>query len=371
MLAFLAALGAAVAAFAVVPPGRADEIGPAPPGGGAADRSILVLLPVQDLAGNPRAAVVVEDELRARLSEHHTLANAATVRDALRRLRIRDSGSIPPAVLDRLAGELGAGAFFSATLHRASGGDVPEVTLSGRGVGADRPTLAWAGFEAASGLDEARWLGLGRVRDLETLVRQAVRRLVRDFDGERHAPRRGVPSVKGAVLVDPRPISGLGVVAVIPFDVAADAPGAGEMATALALAVLFRHGAALAAPGAVEEVLRQRGTLLRGEIDGLTRAALRAAGQAGAFFTGTVEECALESGGPDPEPRAAIAARLIEAGSGRILWTAGLERRGRDREGAFELRRVRATGALLEEIMESLVNSLTGPAARPSHGDRP
>jgi hypothetical protein len=320
----------------------------------------LVALPLQDLAGLPEMAGAVEQAARAALAERHALVDPSRARDALRRLRIRDSGSIPPPLLERLAGDLGTRAFLSLTLLQGGSGAPPRVALSARLTIAGRPDLAWAGFSSASGLDEVRLLGLGRVDDPLQLAREAARRLIDDL--EKPAPPRSARPAPGVFRSEALAPGRLGIVAVIPFDTLSDAPAATETATDAALAALYRHGTRVAAPGAVEEILRQRGVLLRGEIDDETRAALRAGAEAETLFTGTVESFRDLERPSAVEPEVGLSARLLDASTGRILWTAGIERRGWDREGWFQRRRVYAIGSLTAEVLESLIVSFEGSA---------
>ncbi len=351
------------------------------------------LLPLQDRVGNPRIAAVVEDALRELLAENHTLVNPQRLRTAQRRLRLRDTGQAAPEALARL-GELAAAEwFFSATLHRATSGrasrasrayvtgkaaaPVPEIILSARAVrlAAGEPVLGWAGFEAASGLDDRRLLGLGVIGDPELLAHEVTSRLVGSFERNlaKGAAWQGGRPARGGYLR--RPIEAGRTVAVVPFRSVTerDATLAGETVTELAHAVLYRSGAQLVLPGLVNEVLRQRGAspdmgpdanLLRGEVDADTRAELRRRGGAELILTGTVEAWDVNGSAAEPEPNVAFSARLLDAGDGAILWWNGQDRHGWDRSRALGLGRVHASGALAEEVMGSLVASYLEGEAR-------
>ena len=135
------------------------------------------LLPIQDQVGAPRVAAAVEDALREALAQRHELVDPQHLRDAQRRLRLRDTSQAPPAALARLGRQVEATWLFSATLHEVgenrpsraeqantgvSATSIPTIVISGRAVSLSgpAPSLGWAGFEAASGLDERRrWPG--------------------------------------------------------------------------------------------------------------------------------------------------------------------------------------------------------------------
>lgn len=389
-LAVALALAAAAAAGAGSPPPAA------PPGGEAAlHHGTGGLLPIQDRVGDPAVAASVEDALRRTLASRAQLVDPVRLRDAQRRLRLRDASQASPAALARLGELTGAGWFFSATVHQATerrltrasqafvsdrpaAGPVPQITLSALairlrsgapGTGAARPgdaELAWAGFAAASGLDGRRMLGLGVVDDPELLARRVAEHLVETFVREIAAgPASADPAPPDLGGFRRRPISveDLGRVALVPFGSVTErhATRAGETSSGLALAVLYRSGAELVLPGRVNQVLRRRGVLPRGEIDAEARAALRADAGADSILTGTVEAWEVGGLGAEPEPRIAFSARLIDAGSGSILWWNGQDRRGWDRSRLLGSGRIHAAGRLAEDMMQSLVAGLVSP----------
>ncbi|MCP3956666.1 MAG: hypothetical protein GY719_02320 [bacterium] len=351
------------------------------------------LLPLQDRVGNPVVAAAVEETLRQALAARASLVDPVRLRDAQRRLRIRDASQASPEALARMAEETGAGWFFSATVHQATEslltrasqafvsdrpgeGLVPQITLSARVIRL-RPSdragaeLGWAGFEAASGLDGRRLLGLGVIDDPEILGREVAERLVETFEREvaagepthsqeRHGRAR--PD-HGGFLRRPISVQEMGSVALVPFGSVTErqATRAGETVSELALAVLYRSGARLVLPGRVNQILRGRGVLLRGEVDAEARAALRSGAGADSILTGTVEAWEVGGLGAEPEPRIAFSARLIDTGSGGILWWNGQDRTGWDRSRLLGTGRIHAAGLLAEDIMWSLVAGLVVP----------
>ena len=59
-------------------------------------------------------------------------------------------------------------------------------------------------------------------------------------------------------------------------------------------------------------------------------------------------------------PVVAVALRALEAGSGRIVWTGGLERDGWYRQRPFRRGRVRTRAGLLERLLRRLVEDRGG-----------
>ncbi|UCF66377.1 MAG: hypothetical protein JSV80_11330 [Acidobacteriota bacterium] len=330
----------------------------------------IVLLPVLDRTGDPSATATLSYALRHQLIRHHDVAASSKIRDLLRARRLRDIRAIPPQVLEELAEELDAEWFMTAALLEASPGPPPIATVSAQVIEKGKSTLAWAGFESATGVDDKRWLGLGGVEDLEQLLLELARRLITDFESRVGAGRTEARAADDVYLRRPLSTSELGVVAVIPFDSVAEveATVGADAVTELAQAVLFREGFELAYSGTVHDILIRRGEFDRGEMDDVTRSAVRSVAGADSFFTGTVESYFFRRSSPEPEPEVAFHARILEATEGQILWIGGLEQAGWDQRGLFGLGRVFARGRLAENMMHSLVASFANERRRARRG---
>jgi hypothetical protein len=324
----------------------------------------LVLLPLQDRTGSPDAAAVVEETFRQLLSIHHDLPDAVAVRDRLRRLRIRNPAAILPEFLKPFAPGDGRVRFFSTTLYRAEAGRYANVTVAARVLDPDSSRIVWSGFRAVCGRDSPGWFERGHLEDLSLVILEAVGDLVADFEGSGTVSKTLVEPAQHAFLRDLPSIEELGTIAVIPFENGTREIGAGEMVTDLAVAVLQRRGATLLAPGFVEEVIRRGRGVRFGGIDRQLRTTLGGVGEVDVFFTGMVEQFKVAAGGGVQE--VALSARLVDARTGRILWMAGMEKRGSDPDTLFPLHRAWTTDQMAEEMMESLIASFAGK--RP--GDR-
>jgi TolB-like protein len=214
--------------------------------------------------------------------------------------------------------------------------------------------LEWAGFFSASGLDSRRPLNLGIVQDPELLARRTAQRLVAQFE---EPPSVDAPRPdRDGFLREAISVERTGFLAVLPFEGVSDrdANVAAETITSLALSVLYENGVQLTPPGFVSQVLRQRGILLRGEVDAETRSALHEAG-VDYILTGTVEEWEVHGGAREPEPRVSFGARLIDAESGQIRWMHGQHRSGWDGLNPFGTGRTHSRGRLAQHMMRSLV----------------
>jgi len=320
----------------------------------------MALLPVRDLTGDPISAEVLEQALRDQLAAEFQLAEPGRLRDTLRRWRIRDVRSVAPERLGRVADELGVEWMFAVTLHRCHLEPLPMVTVSAQVMRRGERELVWAGFQSVTAMDEVGLLGRGWLGDLDLLEQKAALRLAASFIGrERYGGRPPRPARK-LFRHQALDLGSAGTIAVLPFGGATGvgAGNAGLMATDLAYAVLWRRGATVALPGAVDDQLYLLDAGVRSGLDGPGRASLAAGLDASLLFTGTVETFEFLQQSAEPEPVVALAVRLIEASTGRLLAHGGAEREGWDRQRLFGRGRVHSPERLTELIMESLVADL-------------
>jgi hypothetical protein len=320
-------------------------------GAPVADARAIALFPVQDRAGDSAAAAAVGEALRSELGRLGRLVGPGETRDALRRLRIRNGDRVAPLLLRQLGVELAADWLASATLHTADRSLVPGLTLSVRLYSTETGELLWTGFRGESGLDRRTVLGMGTIPEIEELVPLVTRDLLRDLP--HGADRAGAAGPR-----EPRR-SRLGTVAVVPFTGSTEwhPTLSAEAVTEAAHARLFADGVSVVSPNRLYDILRRLQGGQWGGVTAETRAALERTAAADTILTGTVETYDV-GGGEDPEPLVAIALRLLEASTGRILWTGSSERRGWESQGLFRRGRIHSLGALTARVMEDLTRRL-------------
>lgn len=315
---------------------------------------VVALLPIQDRVGDRGAAAAVEQALSQALEKRVQVLDRDRTRSVMRRMRLRDVDAAPSDSLRGLAEELGADWLVSATVRDAERRDAPRLTVSARVYRGSTGELSWVGFEGGSGLDGRGVLGLGVIPELETLVPRVVGRLELELERK--------PSQSGDSNVHSRRRSGtvLGRVVVVPFaGLTPHRPTANaETVTEAARAALLAAGVSLVSPGCANEALGRRRFLRWGGVDAETRRLLRDVCNADSILTGSVERYDVAGAEMEPEPRVALALRLLEAGTGRILWTGASERRGWDHQALFRLGRVHSRGVLTEAMMRSLIRRL-------------
>lgn len=321
---------------------------------------VVAILPVQDRAGDREIAVGIDQAIRTGIAARWESLDSVTTRDTLRSLRIRNGDLTPQARMQRLASDLGADWLVSFTVHDADRQGLPRLTLSGRAYDGNTGEMIWAGFEGGSGSDSNKILGLGQVWAIEDLSPRIVDRLLEGLHEAVSSDWRGS-------LKDParQAAARLGSVAIIPFASITSGratENAGSV-TEATRAAIFQLGLPVVAPGCTNEVLRRtRGDW--GGVDTTTRLKLQQECGADSIITGSVEKYESGSTVQEPNPEVSMGMRLIDANSGRILWTEGLERTGFDSQSILRFGRVHSAGDLTERMIEKLTKRMAKDLAQ-------
>jgi hypothetical protein len=314
----------------------------------------VALLPTAQGVRDATATAQVEEAAHRALVGRFELRDATTTRDALRRLRLRAVDAAEPPQLARLAAELDVQWLLSIAVLDVGAGAVPDVALGARLYAVDG-ALAWTAFVARSGLDDRTVLGLGEITAFDTLAAAAVAELLAPLGGGERlfvAPAAAAAPALGTLAVVP-------FTATVPEDGVAVAMAASEATRAM----LRTRGVALAAPGCVTAALRERGGRHWGELSAWAREELQTRCGATTVVTGSVERWETAARQGEPAPIIAVALRLLDAASGRIVWTGAREVGGADHPGLFGLRRIYSRGALLARAIDRLGADLIAGAS--------
>ncbi len=323
----------------------------------AASAGRLVLAPVKRRVRDAEAAVAVETALRFQLTEFGELESSLETRDELRRLRLRDVDAAGPEVIAELASALGANWVVVATIHDVRRMNVSDLAMSIRFYRGDNGELAWAGFMGRNGLDGRKALGLGVLTSMDDLARELVRRLL----------KQSILATDPDWTAGSQTTSGqtLGRLALVPFTgfVEQDALVVADAATEASRAVLFRRGLDLVEPGCVAEALRLQRAQVWGELAAETRKYLRETCGADRLLTGSVGLWEINGSALEPVPEIALAVRLLEATSGRIVWMSSIEKTGRSSESLFRAGRIYSRGKLLDRLLSKLADEMVDQGA--------
>ncbi len=310
----------------------------------------VALLPVRRGVRGVEATAGVERAIERELSARATLVAPERTRDAIRLLRLRAPDNATAERLREVAAGLGADWLVSAAVHDAPEWGIPDLMLSARLYDGTTGRVAWAGAVGRSGLDRRRLLGLGVVDRLENLVPVAVAELLAPI--LERVERGSAPSASAGVSGER--------IAVVPFGALGTGDGVevGTAATEAMRAVLTGIGASLAEPGCVVEALRGPAGVRWGELDAQAREKLRVDCAATLLVTGAIERWEIGGSSLAPEPVVAVAVRLLEASTGKIVWTGSLESGGWDHQGWFGAGRVFSRGDHLRRLLERIADRM-------------
>jgi len=333
---------------AAVSPGAAAQEPPAP------TERVIAVLPLQNRAGDGQAAFAVEQALGAEFRARAEVVDPGRARRALRLLRLRNGDAVSADILQDLGRDLGADFLVTATLHDAERRGVPRMTVSVRAYSGASGELLWTGFTGGSGLDNRGVFELGLIRRVEGLAPGVVRRLMDDLLGTGLIGGRAHSRAREKLGTEPVRV------AVVPVDSVTDqrSTANAETVTEAFRTALHRAGFLTVSPGCSGDVIRSRQAGFWGGIGSETRAGLRELCGAAYVVTGSVE--AYDVGGMlnEPEPLVAVALRVVDTGTGRILWMGGLDGGGWDNSGLLRLGRVYSRGALAERMTDKLTRHM-------------
>jgi TolB-like protein len=341
---------------------------------GAEQPTRVALLPFENVSGSIASINVVMPLLESALHERGwQLAGQDQIEQFLFRHRIRNSGMLSRTGLEALRQELGVGLAVvgSVALYNDST-DNPQWGLCARVVSVTAGDIIWGEAVGATGGDFTTVLGLGTIRSVDRLAAEVVKRLLRHFprEGQPFAvprPERDFPElhrlyfglragyVSPTLKTDPPRR-----IAVLPFENTSERKGAGRIVTDVFLTALVqRRGFEVIDPGVVLQALVATGAAPYGAIDleMLTKVGKQV--EADAVIIGSVLE--YNEGLPraaSTSPEVALDARMLDVGTGRILWFAAHSRRGEDSQLLLEFGKIKAMVPLVLKVTREMVGTL-------------
>lgn len=271
-------------------------------GGGPAD---IAFLPFDNYSKDIKARGKVVAALKAKLEEQGLrVLDEKAVSAFLCREQVRYNGYIPGEMARKLHDEFQVRSIITGSLISFSSGDDTHIGLVARVIDTATGVIAWADYAFVSGTDITSILGLGRVRNADKLVPKVIDRLLSSF--------RVAPAARG---------SGTAVrVAVIPFQNKTRFDGAGMVAMYMFMAELLKQASFEPIEfGDVRKKIIDLQVRSNGEIDHERLTELSKALNADTVLVGTVERYPSASDA-SASSNIAMTARLLDAGTNRILW---------------------------------------------------
>lgn len=148
-------------------------------------------------------------------------------------------------------------------------------------------------------------------------------------------------------------------VAVLPFENLSDDGGAGEKVQKIFLVELLQERKwEVLEPGEVEQTLKELRIRATDKLSSERARQLKERLGLDWIFFGTVMEFSTPQPGTKETPVVSLTARILDAGTGEIVWAAFGARQGDDSELLFEMGRVNSASELAKKIAEKMVTAL-------------
>lgn len=346
----------------------------APAAGGA---STVVVLPFENLSGVPAARTAVTAEVLKRIeSAGYKVVAGAPVDEFLAAERLRYLDSLATPERKKLLEKFRADAVVLGTIYSCMDGSNSIFAAAARMERADG-TLVWSAVDGLSASDTQGLFAIGRVPSVKELADKAVSRLLR------HLPRAGESGAISGAKAKPFDIAGPRTYrsAALPED--------GPIRVCI-LPIANRSEARMA-PRVVGEILPQRlaaSKQLRAVEAADFRAALVAARirvirlgdpddlrhlskelGTNLFLQGTIDAYRDGSTQNDSVPPVfELQLQLVNASTGKVVWTSSLARKGTDYQGLFELGAISSVVTLADQAIAEMVASFDRTEGTGRHG---
>ena len=327
----------------------------------------IALLPFENVSGDIRSPEVIMPRLAAALRDRgYEVVTPETLEPFLARRRIRATAKLGREELAALGREFGTAWVLvgSIDLFADTPGN-PQWGVSSRLLEVGSGRILWADAAGHTGDDFTGFLELGTITSPEILADKTVQELFRSL----HLPDGGMEPAKASrsrklarrVFRDPRMDSEPPKrVAVLPFENGTERRGAALIVDDLMLVALRQAGRfEVADAGEVQRALRSLGIAPYGAID---LESLRRIGEAAgvdAVILGRVQD--YNEGlrpGASTSPSIALEARMLETGTGKILWMGFHEGLGEDSQIVLEFGKIKSMVPLALKVIAEMVGTM-------------
>ncbi len=346
----------------------ASGAGAASRGDGPRGGPRIAVVPFRDLTGQREAVPRVTEEIAAALGRAgFPTADGDRIESFLRERRIRARDAMSAGEARDLAAEAGARYVLVGTIESWGADGKPDVGLTARVIDPEQGAVWW-GSVSIHDVEAPGILAMGRARSLDEALPRAVGRLLASLEsdkageGIRPMTRR---ARRGSGLIGKKPIvfraraldlAKTPRVAVLPFDNFTLSPDAPVVVQDHFVSRLFASGRlSVADPGELRRILIERDLQPLLGLDPRDLAVLAEALGIDAVIEGGVLSFAK---GPDLVPRVDLFARLRDARTGEVLWSATTTRDGDESVVVYDVGRVRGLDRLVDAAVADLLSTL-------------
>jgi hypothetical protein len=333
----------------------------APAVAGGAER--ILVLPLENVARSPSGRAVVMALLELDLARKgFEVVSGPVVEEFLRQHRIRYLDSIPTSQVKGMLDDLGANALLVGSLlvydaKRLEG----EVALSLRMVGPDGATV-WSALGGLSSADTVGAFKQGRLGSAAELSRRLVGEMMSSLPPGKvplGSEVRGGMTGGGPHVYRSRELAGRKLeICVLPLQNRSPSRTAARAMEAILQERLAEHGGIrLVPPADLRKAVLETGLRAPSRLSAPQLARLGKALGTSLFLQGTILQYGQAYTDLGDTPTVEIYLSLVDAETGRTLWS-GLHRRvGLDYQGLFKLGAINAQSTLASRTVAELLSS--------------
>ena len=309
----------------------------------------IAILPFADYAGETTGENILMPLIRSRIAESgFNVVDSDTLRQVLRKNRIRTFGSINSAEAATIADELDVNFILLGSIDVFLENEIPEAGFSARLLDTRNMRIFWAVSEAASGDDFTGLLGIGQIRQADRLAEKLVENAFKNFEKSIYDYMKQSEAIKKSPTI-----------ALVTFDNLSGQKFAGDVITTFMLTEFIDRGVGVIEPGTVNELFRSQNRALRGEIDYEMLAQLRSHLNVDYVITGNVNlfkagMAGVEGSGPEVE----FDGRCLDSESGRIIGAYEFSRRGTNSSALLHSGSSNSLGELSRRAVDDFVKKV-------------
>lgn len=327
----------------------------------------IAFLPLDNFSGYREAVrqvmPIFQEELKA---QGYSQVEEEKLEAFLRRYRIRQTGIISPRTATLLGKELGVDLILAGSVDLFVAPSRPQLGITLTLISAGQGNLLWSSNLSRAGEDFTRPLGVGAITSVEDLTR----RLARDLLSELAEPSLSGISKPGffEALWRRKPyvylrkgfrLEKTDRIAVLPFHNLSAKKEAGLIVSNLFVArLLHSNQFQVASPGEVTTAMSELRLI---SAENMPLVSLRSLGKVlavKAFILGTVDIYQEGVEEPGRGSQVELYARMVEAESGRLLWSSWHGARGDDSVILLDFGLIRPVVKVVDKCVAEMVASL-------------
>jgi TolB-like protein len=303
----------------------------------------IAIFPFENFSGDKRAPEVLVPMIRSRLEKKgYSVLKEEDLNAFLLKERIRNAGCVSKETAIKIGNELKVKTILTGAVNTFSDGNDPRVGLVVCLINTADGSLIWANHTAADGEDFEKILGIGKIEALNKLSERVLDILFKSFTA---TPPEKHPELSYRI-------------AVMPFQNKSKVKDMGMMATFMFIVELFKNKKFIPLEyGDVRRLVIDLRLKDKGEIDLKNTGAIAESAGVDGIVVGSVDLYREGSALAVP-PEAEISARLVNAGTGKILWYNSYHAKGDDNVIMLDWGRIRSSENVAYKAIEKLVKNM-------------